>query len=304
MPERTFTNSTVDHGKELPSLRVVISRTAQFVVQKVPLMMVIIVLSSIVATGTACGAAAPAPLPTYTPHPTHTPAPTWPPLPTYTPFPTLASLPTYTPYPTHTPYPTWTPVPPPSPTPRPTDVPTPTPQPAPTPETWKGTGNWYRDTEYEIALRPILQAQGIDESGTFATLDADPDAWASDMSLTLGCLLSSRLIYLFPYSLSVASEVDTYVVGMWNDSTETWKDGEVHFYYNPVLTDDGSAIFIVNNAQIRQILDILRTADRNQNPKHAMNVGMYDSTDEDGVEFWSEFDPAGLQDALEYLDCY
>lgn len=232
--------------------------------------------------------------PTYTPYPTHTPYPTPTAPPTPTPPPTNTPSPTDTPSPTSTPYPT--------PTPEPTATPVPTP--THEPSGWESTGNWHRDLAYEAALSVALEEIGFKDKPAVATLDAIPTGWAADLSLSLGCISGIGVTYLTPYAFEVPSSVDTYIIGMWNDKTGAWVVADAEEYRNPVITDDGWAIYITNNVQVRRIIGLLHTANQNRNPDLVLNAGMFNSQNEDETGLWGEFDPAGLQDALRYLPCF
>ena len=82
----------------------------------------------------------------------------------------------------------------------------------------------------------------------------------------------------------VPPEVDTYVIGIWDTSAEAWKEGDVHFYYKPKLTDDGSGIYVINQAQVRQMFSVIQKAARQQNQRQALNVGMFAEND-DSISF-------------------
>ena len=247
------------------------------------------------------------PLPTYTPYPTLEPLATLEPLPTHTPLPTLEPLPTYTPYPTPTtPMPTATPTPRPtrSPTATPRPTPRPTRTPTPEPSQWKPTGYWSQDLAYESVINEALKSEGFDGQARVATLDAMPTAWSADLSLSVGCIAGAGVVYLAPYTFVVPPSIDTYAVGMWNEETNEWVKDDLGWYKNPILTDDGSAIYIANQAQVRQIVRILEKANQNRNPDLVLNAGMFDSQNDDAEAMWGEFDPTGLQDALRYLSCF
>lgn len=124
------------------------------------------------------------------------------------------------------------------------------------------------------------------------------------MGLSLICSHGYKSAYLTPYPYSVPSSVDTYDFGVWNNKAEEWTEGQHQRYRSPVLTDDGSSIFISNNTQLGEILDVLRAAEASQNPDLIFNAGMFDSTKDDGESLWGEFDVTGLEDALEYLPCF
>ena len=241
----------------------------------------------------ACASEALPPVPTYTPLPTYTLAPTYTPYPTHTPLATHTPYPTWTPYPTYTPYPTHTPVPTSTPLPTSTAM----------PDTWSATGNWYRDQERERIVNAVLKAEGFVQDTRIVNLDAVPGAVA-DVALSLACIVGKKAAYIMPYSLSVPVEVDTYAIGIWDTASESWKEGEVYFYKDPVLTDDGSGIYIFNQAQVRQMLSVLQKASQLQDRHQILNAGMYDSKDTGDIELWGEFDTAGLDDALAYLPCF
>ena len=258
------------------------------------------------------------PLPTHTPFPSLSPLPTLAPLPTLVPLATLVPLPTYTPYPTPTLAPTATPMLEPTPTstprpvptrsptatPRPTSTPRPTATPTPSRDEWESSGDWYRDTDYELRINEALRAQNIPGKARVATLDAIPTAWSADLSLSVGCINEIGIAYLTPYSWEVSPLVDTYAVGMWDDEEDEWIDDDLGWYREPLLTDDGSAIYISNQAQVRQIVRILEAANRNRNPDLVLNAGMF-AADNDNVDaLWAEYDPDGLEDALDYLGCH
>ena len=249
------------------------------------------------------------PLPTLQPLPTYTPLPALQPLPTYTPLPALQPLPTYTPLPTLQPLPTYTPLPTPTATPVPTVTPVPTRRPTltatptATPDDWSGTGAWYRDRELEEGVTAFVKAQGLDQDVRFATLDATPTALFNAISLTVGCIGGTKVAYFAPYTFSVPVEIDIYAIGIWDDSTGSWKEGELHYYSDPVLTDDGSAIYVVNQVQVSQIFSIIQNAVQLQNSHQVLNAGMYDE-DDGGISLWGEFNPTGLDDAVAYLPCF
>lgn len=246
------------------------------------------------------------PYPTLEPLPTPEPLPTYTPYPTYTPFPTPIPVPTATPSPTPAPVPTATPRPTPRPTIRPTRTPTPRPTRTPTPEInqWRPTGYWSHDPSYEKVINEVLESRGLGGEARIATLDAIPTAWAADLSLSVGCIAGIGVVYLIPYTFEVPPSTNTYAVGMWNGETDEWVDDDLGWYKDPVLTDDGSGIYIANQAQVRQIVRILEKANRNRNPDLALNAGMFDSENDDVEGMWAEFDPTGLQDALRYLGCF
>ena len=262
----------------------------------------------------------PTPLPTHTPYPTHTPLATHTPFPTWTPGPTAMPSPTNTPYPTPTPnptatpYPTYTPVPTPTPTlvPTPTLIPTSTPSPTatstptptPTPTAWTSTGHWYRNTDWESGSNDLLAGMGINSQFYIATLDAIPSSVVLDISFSLGCIDDLKIAYMSPYARQVPPSVDVYTVGMRNRRTGAWVNDETHEYRNPVITDDGASVYLTNQAQLRQIVESMRSAIRTATPGLVLSMGMYDSTDEEDQGLWGEFDPKGLQDALQYLPCF
>ena len=246
------------------------------------------------------------PLPTFTPYPTLTPAPTGTPYPTYTPAPTLEPLPTHTPYPSPTVRPTYTPYPTSRPLPTHTPHPTPTPEPtrAPTNEpAWQGTGHWYRDSDFERGMLVVLQdlLPGVEYDVRMASLDADPSRSGDDLHLTLGCLDSLPVGYIFPYNQHIPANVDEYMVGIWDDGRAVWVDhgGE----RSVILTDDESGAYIVNRALLSEIVGFLKRSSSGLPAGHVLNVILYDS-DTDGIDYWSEFDGAGVADALRYLGCH
>ena len=247
------------------------------------------------------------PLPTYTPYPTATPRPTHTPYPTATPYPVAASLPTYTPLPTlyappkfiapqftvATPTPIWLPTLPPRFIP-----------PTPALSQWRATGNWYRDASHESTINKEVMSMGFSVKARVAALDAITPGAARDVRLSLGCVgTDERLMYVVPYSFKVPPSMDTLTVGIWDHGTNAWAEDEVWHYGNVVTTEDRAGVFITSKAQVRQILSTLRKADQNREADLVFSVGLYDST-EDTEGLWGEFDPTGLEDALDYLPCF
>ena len=215
-------------------------------------------------------------IPTQTPYPTYTPAPTAEPYPTYT----LA--------PTATPYPTYTLAP--------------TAMPTPSAPTWRGSGYWYRDTEFETSLDAVYQgiAPGTEYDVRLATLDASPKSAFGDLSLTLGCVNDTPIGYLFPYTLVVPAGVDTYTVGIWDQTAEMFVD---RLGDHPVaLNDDGSAVFITNRAVLLGIGALLEQTASGLPEGQRLTAGMWESSTDDGL--WTDFESAGSRNALRYLGCY
>ena len=217
-------------------------------------------------------------------------------------------MPTPTPRPATTPTPeptvTTTPSPPPTPSPTPTVTQMPTATPTMEPAQWESTGYWSRDTGHESAVNEVLESEGLDERAQIAVLDADPSAWAADLSLSLGCIGSIQAVYLAPYSSVVPASTDTYVVGIWDDEANSWVDSDLGWYLNPLITDDGVAIYVANQAQVRQIVSILETAAKNRTPGLVLNAGMFDSENAEATGLWGVFDPTGLDGVLDYLPCF
>ena len=214
--------------------------------------------------------------------------------PTYTPLPTLEPLPTYTPYPTYTMYPTTTA----------TRIPTSTPKPSPmqTGE-WSGTGEWYRDPLFEDALTKHFQKQGFSHTAAAALLNADPQGWSSDLFLGLVCVGSFKAVYIWSYNFVIPDGFDAYTIGIWDKVAGEWTD-YTSARFTPIITDTGSAIYITNQAQVGQIIDIIKDTDRLENlPNLAMSAIIYDSMNTAGEHMGSEFNPAGWQDAALYLGC-
>ena len=260
---------------------------------------------------TALGCA-PAEAPTEVPTETPVPAPT-PDIPATVAAEVRAALeavPTATPVPT--PEPTVKPTPTryrkPLPTltlePTPTMEPTPTPEPTAAPPEWEYTGYWSRDPDLEkgigIAVAAILPA-GTEYEVKVATLDAVPHADSRDLYLSLACIGDARAIYLAAYNQDVLSDMESYSLGIWS-SIGGWTD-DVLQYLSPVLTEDGSMIYITNQAEQREILDMLHAAD-SLSEGHSLGAGIWppDTSQLPGQTSW--LNPSGIGDALEYLGCY
>ncbi|MYC38089.1 MAG: hypothetical protein F4X66_14415 [Chloroflexi bacterium] len=150
--------------------------------------------------------------------------------------------------------------------------------------------------------------KGIDPDTAYevrvATLDATPDSADQDLAFSLGCIGPTQVGYLSPYSGEMLDYVDTFVFGIWDDAAGEYLADHEHFYSSPVLTDDGLSIYITNNAQLRQIITTLTHAAEGMEPAQSLVSGMWDQDDDDDFGLWSEFDSAGIGDALWYLGCF
>lgn len=145
--------------------------------------------------------------------------------------------------------------------------------------------------------------EGTDGQYKIATLDPDPDL-LNEVTVSLGCIQRLPVAYLTPSVTQVPPWVDTYVLGMWDDREKDWLDEHYHRYYDPTITLDGAAIYIHNRIQVSQLLELLEYASRNQSSRYAFNTGMYDLDNDNQTGLWGEYDVSGLENALEYLDCY
>ena len=168
---------------------------------------------------------------------------------------------------------------------------------------WEETGYWYRDLAWEAGFRAVLEEEERNIPLAIASLDADPTSDLYDLYLTLVCADGLSWAYLSPYSEVVPPEVDVYAIGIWDYSTEAWRDGE-YYEYLVAVTDDESSVYIQGRAQLRQLVGMIKKVLEEDNPNHLFIVGIVDLTGETGIELWGGFDPTGFEDALDYLVCY
>ena len=135
-----------------------------------------------------------------------------------------------------------------------------------------------------------------------ASIDATPTRDGSDLYLTLGCLDSQRLGYLWPYDQQpIPANVDEYQVGIWDASNRVWVDLAVKS--SVILTEDGMEVYIANRASLREIVRLLKMSASGLPSDQYLNAVAYDSGT-DGIDYWSEFDAGGVIDALGYLGCH
>ena len=59
-----------------------------------------------------------------------------------------------------------------------------------------------------------------------------------------------------------------------------------------------------NRASLREIVELLEQADAGIEQGQSLTGGIYNPVNDDVPSLWSDFDPTGLEDALDYLDCY
>ena len=247
-------------------------------------------------------ASTPTMAPTETPTPTAAPAPTS--APTAAPTPTMA--PTETPTPTAAPAPTSAPTDTPAPTAAPTRTPVPTSTAIPTTVEGRLTGYWYRNADWEYSLTEVLKETDSDTvyEVRVVTLDANPDRTEQDFAFSLGCIGPAQVAYLSPYSGETLDHVESFAFGIWDEAAGDYLEDRVHFYSSAGLADNGSSIYITSNAQLRQIIDTLTHAAEAADPAQYIISGMWGQERDDDSVLWSEFDPAGIGDALQYLGCF
>lgn len=186
------------------------------------------------------------------------------------------------------------------PTTPPTAIP-PTATPEPLPD-WEATGNWYRDSILETVAVDYAASVGIEMTMQAATMDADATSKANEVFLTLACIEGEQVMYLRPYSLTVPRMVDTYVIGVWNRDRDHWI-GAPGVYHNPVITDDASAIYIINTRTIRQMVESIQSVHQSEGQNLSVRAGMYHGSTPPRSALWSNFDTRGFEDARAYLGC-
>ena len=187
----------------------------------------------------------------------------------------------------------------PTPTPTPTPSPiTPTPTPAPTPSLWQSSGYWYRDAGWESAMKETPTVS----SARVASLDSNP-MQTHDLYLTLACINAAPVMYLTPYSLYVPDAIDMYTVAIWDDVSVSFVDGGLGAR-DAHRTDDEGSLYITHWPTLVAVIDLLRTgASGTLSQGQSFYAGMWASTTDD-PGFGAEFEPEGLQDALDYIGCF
>ena len=233
------------------------------------------------------------------------PKATVPPTSTPTPMDTPTALQVYTPFRAHSPDPTGIPLPTTTSTPRNMADTSQTARPIPSPNKWLGGGNWLRGIQSEEYLAYSMKERGEHRRDVhIVALNPHPDGWAEDLQLQLVCINDRRSMYVRPFKQDVPPDVDSFVVGMWDFASDDWMAGEIHLYYEPVLTNDGGSIYLNDQVQIQQVFAVIQNAHRSMNINQVMIIGIYASDDDPDSGLWSEFDPLGFEDAVEYLPCF
>ena len=171
--------------------------------------------------------------------------------------------------------------------------------------TWQYSGNWYRDEDWEITAAVFLKDLGLDNDYEFrfATLDATPASPRKEFSFSLGCIGPTQVGYLVPYSLWVPEYVDSYSFGIWNDDAGEYLNPPGISSFSATIADDSVGVYISDNAQLRDIIAILGFGVENLKPNDSLIARIW-GADDDHIGLWSRFDPAGMDDALKYLDCF
>ena len=145
---------------------------------------------------------------------------------------------------------------------------------------------------------------GVEYEVRIATLNAIPNVPSQDLFLSLACLGDFlRVVYLSPYSLVVPSWVASYSFGIWDDTEGVWA-GDTVEYFGPLVTDDETSIHIMNRAEQREILGVLRGAAESLPDGHVVVAGMWPSAEATQSGLMSVFDPRGIDDALRHVGCF
>ena len=136
-----------------------------------------------------------------------------------------------------------------------------------------------------------------------ATLYPTPESTDKELGLSLACFGPDQVAYLSPLSGVVPEYVDQYLFGIWDNNNEEFLESPWYSSSSPTLTSTGTDIYISSDAELRQILEMLTYAADGLEPGQTLAAGMGKS----GNEFrglWSDFDAAGIDDALQYLGCF
>ena len=143
---------------------------------------------------------------------------------------------------------------------------------------------------------------GTDFDAKVATLDADPTTTISDeLYISLGCINDVPWGWLTPYTLEVPADVDTFAIGIWDNNSGKFVDD---IPTQPaVRTDNESSLYISNRVVLSGLTRLLRQAASGLPQGQVFTAGMW-KQDADGIGMWADFDPDGLQDALNYLECF
>ena len=226
--------------------------------------------------------------------------------PTPTPVPTAAPEPTTTPEPTVTPTPTGTPEPTATlaPAPSPTPTPIPTAQPSPTP--WLYTDHWARapDLEEELRRSGQINAPGHPIAYRSVLLQPDPMSPAQLIELAISCAHHETqgkftIPQIFQFAEPFPATIGSFGFVIY--------DVEAQEFVKPIYTytaypaDDHHSIIATHRNAARDLIGLLRHTAKGL-PDH--QYFMIDVLHEDGSLYTaSVFDPSGIEDALEYLDC-
>ena len=156
---------------------------------------------------------------------------------------------------------------------------------------------------YETVINAQLESEGYNIPARVITLDAKTGE-SSDLNLSLGCILGTQIAYITPYSLEVPPSTNAYVVAIWNEITDEIVEDNLAIYYDFVLTDDGSALFISHRLQLNNILRMMEKVDQNRGSELELFINTRNSENDDVEKLWGDFDTTGLRDALAYLPCF
>ena len=172
----------------------------------------------------------------------------------------------------------------------------------PTLVAWNRTGYWYRDTNFERASDIYF---GINESEDehktkAAVLNPISHSDHKDMVLLLMCRSYGPAMYLIPHgSDTIHSDGSTYSFGIWNGASNYHKE-LLQYDIRYDITDNKDGIHIGNPDAWRKVISIIRTAANSFSAGDIFAAEVWSVDPKAPPVMISEFDPEGVEDALEY----
>ena len=178
--------------------------------------------------------------------------------------------------------------------------------PMPTLVAWNRTGYWHRDTDFEQTADIYFGVDASkDEYGTrAAVLNPISHSDHKDMALLLMCRSYVPGMYLIPHSSdTIHPDGSIYSFGIWN-GTRNYHKELLQYDIRYDITDNKDGIHIGNPDAWRKVISIIRTAANSFSAGDIFAAEVWSVDPKAPPVMISEFDPEGVEDALEYVSCF
>ena len=173
-------------------------------------------------------------------------------------------------------------------------------EPAAATAAWERSGDWSKNEYAEQGFAEYLRRQGIRaESIRMASLDSPVISPDRDVFINLGCIDGRSVVYILSYTDQLPAGETEYAFGLFSVGGAGPED--VFNHTGPANVGETAGdyrIAISEPAHINSILAMLRVAAGT--PEKLVGLDVQRSNE----VLRATFDPAGIEDALQYLGCF